>query len=50
MKEYVVIVSVEVLDIVKANDKDEAVEIVEEKLFRDKSLLMDNLMFEVNEV
>ena len=50
MKEYQVIVSVEVLDIVKANDKDEAVEIVEEKLFRDKSLLMDNLWYEVEEL
>ena len=49
MKEYEVIVSVEVFDIVKAHDKYEAAEIVEDKLFRDNSLLTDNLMFEVNE-
>ena len=49
MKEYEVIVSVEVLDIIKAHDEDEAVEIVERKLLRDQSLLMDNLGFEVNE-
>ena len=49
MKEYDVIISVELFDIVKAHNEDEAVEIVEKKLLKDQSLLMDNLMFEVNE-
>lgn len=49
MEEYDVNVRVELFDIVKAHNEDEAVKIVEEKLLKDQSLLMDNLEFEVNE-
>ena len=49
MEEYDVNVRVELFDIVKAQNEDEAVKIVEEKLLKDQSLLMDNLEFEVNE-
>ena len=49
MEEYDVNVRVELFDIVKAHNEDEAVKIVEEKLLKDKSLLMDNLVYEVNE-
>ena len=49
MEEYDVNVRVELFDIVKAQNEDEAVKIVEEKILKDQSLLMDNLEFEVNE-
>ena len=49
MEEYDVNVRVELFDIVKAQNEDEAVKIVEEKLLKDRSLLMDNLVYEVNE-
>ena len=49
MEEYDVNVRVELFDIVKAHNEEEAVKIVEEKLLKDQSLLMDNLEFEVNE-
>ena len=49
MEEYDVNVRVELFDIVKAHNEDEAVKIVEEKLLKDRSLLMDNLVYEVNE-
>ena len=49
MEVYDVNVRVELFDIVKAHNEDEAVKIVEEKLLKDQSLLMDNLEFEVNE-
>ena len=49
MEEYDVNVRVELFDIVKAKNEDEAVKIVEEKLLKDQSLLMDNLVYEVNE-
>jgi hypothetical protein len=49
MEEYDVNVRVELFDIVKAHNEDEAVKIVEEKLLKDQSLLMDNLVYEVNE-
>ena len=49
MEEYDVNVRVELFDIVKAHNEYEAVKIVEEKLLKDQSLLMDNLEFEVNE-
>ncbi len=49
MEEYDVNVRVELFDIVKAHNEDEAVEIIEKKLLKDPSLLIDNLMFEVNE-
>jgi len=49
MEEYDVNVRVELFDIVKAHNEDEAIEIVEKKLLKDQSLLMDNLEFEVNE-
>jgi len=49
VEEYDVNVRVELFDIVKAHNEDEAVKIVEEKLLKDQSLLMDNLEFEVNE-
>lgn len=49
MKEYDVIVSVEILQTVVAFDEDEAVRKVEEHLTEDQSLLIDNLGFEVNE-
>ena len=49
MEEYDVNVRVELVDIVKAQNEDEAVKIVEEELLKDQSLLMDNLEFEVNE-
>lgn len=49
MEEYDVNVRVDLFDIVKAHNEDEAVKIVEEKLLKDQSLLMDNLEFEVNE-
>ena len=49
MKEYDVIVSVEVLHTVAAHNGDEAVEKVGELLNEDPSLLMDNLVYEVNE-
>ena len=49
MEEYDVNVRVELFDIVKAQNEDEAVKIVEEKLLKDQSLLMDNLVYEVNE-
>ena len=49
MEEYDVNVRVDLFDIVKAQNEDEAVKIVEEKLLKDQSLLMDNLEFEVNE-
>ena len=49
MEEYDVNVRVELFDIVKAHNEDEAVKIVEEKLLKGKSLLMDNLVYEVNE-
>ena len=49
MEEYDVNVRVELFDIIKAHNEDEAVKIVEEKLLKDQSLLMDNLEFEVNE-
>ena len=49
MEEYDVNVRVELFDIVKAHNEDEAVKIVEEKLLKDWSLLMDNLVYEVNE-
>lgn len=50
MEEYDVNVRVELFDIVKAHNEDEAIEIVEKKLLKDRSLLMDNLVYEVNEV
>ena len=49
LKEYDVNVRVELFDIVKAHNEDEAIEIVEKKLLKDQSLLMDNLVYEVNE-
>jgi len=49
MEEYDVNVRVELFDIIKAHNEDEAVKIVEEKLLKDRSLLMDNLVYEVNE-
>ena len=49
MEVYDVNVRVELFDIVKAHNEDEAVKIVEEKLLKDQSLLMDNLVYEVNE-
>ena len=49
MEEYDVNVRVELFDIVKAHNEDEAVKIVGEKLLKDQSLLMDNLVYEVNE-
>lgn len=49
MEEYDVNVRVELFDMVKAHNEDEAVKIVEEKLLKDRSLLMDNLVYEVNE-
>ena len=49
MEEYDVNIRVELFDIVKAQNEDEAVKIVEEKLLKDQSLLMDNLVYEVNE-
>ena len=49
MEEYDVNVRVELFDMVKAHNEDEAVKIVEEKLLKDWSLLMDNLVYEVNE-
>ena len=49
MEEYDVNVRVELFDMVKAHNEDEAIEIVEKKLLKDQSLLMDNLEFEVNE-
>ena len=49
MEEYDVNVRVELFDMVKAHNEDEAVKIVEEKLLKDQSLLMDNLVYEVNE-
>ena len=49
MEEYDVNVRVELFDIIKAHNEDEAVKIVEEKLLKDQSLLMDNLVYEVNE-
>ena len=49
MEEYDVNVRVELFDMVKAHNEDEAVKIVEEKLLKDRSLFMDNLVYEVNE-
>ena len=49
MEEYDVNVRVELFYIVKAHNEDEAIEIVEKKLLKDQSLLMDNLVYEVNE-
>ena len=49
MEEYDVNVRVELFDIIKAHNEDEAVKTVEEKLLKDRSLLMDNLVYEVNE-
>lgn len=49
MKEYDVIVTVEILRTVEAHDEDEAVQMVEERLWEDHTVLMDNLGYEVNE-
>lgn len=49
MKEYDVIVTVEILETVKAHDEDEAVKLVNEILLEDHEILMDNLGYEVNE-
>lgn len=49
MKEYDVIVSLEILRTVEAQNEDEAVQMVEERITEDPSLLMNNLGFEVNE-
>lgn len=49
MKEYDVIVTVEVLQTVEAYDEDEAVELVNDLLWEDHTIIMDNLGYEVNE-
>lgn len=49
MKEYDVIVTVEILRTVEAHDEYEAVQMVEERLWEDHTVLMDNLGYEVNE-
>ena len=43
MEEYDVNVRVELFDIVKAHNEDEAVKIVEEKLLKDQSLLIEHI-------
>ena len=49
MEEYDVIVTVEILRTVKAHDEYEAVEKVNDILDKDRTILMDNLGYEVNE-
>lgn len=49
MKEYDVIVSVEIVRTVEAHDEDEAVELVNERLWEDHTIIMDNLGYEVDE-
>lgn len=49
MKEYFVVVTVEVAQFIKAHDEDEAVQMVEERLLEDHTILMDNLGYEVEE-
>lgn len=49
MKEYDVIVTVEIMRTVEAQDEDEAVQMVEERLLEDQTIIMDNLGYEVNE-
>lgn len=49
MKEYDVIVTLEILRTVEAGDEDEAIQMVEELLWEDHTQIMDNLGYEVNE-
>lgn len=49
MKEYDVFITLDVLQTVKANNEDEAVKLVNEKLYNDHSIIMDKLMYEVEE-
>lgn len=49
MKEYDVIVTLQILQTVEAHDEDEAVQMVEERLWEDHTIIMDNLGYEVNE-
>ena len=49
MKEYDVIVTAEVLRTVKAHDEYEAMKKVNDILDKDRTILMDNLAYEVNE-
>lgn len=49
MKEYDVFITLDVLQTVKANNEDEAVKLVNEKLYNDHLIIMDKLMYEVEE-
>lgn len=49
MKKYDVFITLDVLQTVKANNEDEAVKLVNKKLYNDYSIIMDKLMYEVEE-
>lgn len=49
MKEYDVFIILDVLQTVKAHNEDEAIKLVNEKLYNENSIIMDKLMYEVEE-
>ena len=49
MKEYDVFITVDVLQTVKANNEDEAVKLVNKHLDNNNSIIMDRLIYEVEE-
>lgn len=49
MKDFLVTVTLEITKEVEADSKDEAIQAVEERLWEDQTLVMDNLGYEVEE-
>lgn len=50
MKEYDVFITVDVLQTIKAHNEDEAIKLVNKHLDNNNSIIMDRLMYEVEEV
>lgn len=49
MKEYDIFITLDVLQTVKAHNEDEAIKIVNKHLLNNNSIVMDRLMYEVEE-
>lgn len=49
MKKYDVFITLDVLQTVKANNEDEAIKLVNKHLDNNNSIIMDKLMYEVEE-
>lgn len=50
MKDYLVTVTLEIIREVEADDKEGAIQLVEERLWEDQCLVMDNLGYEAEKL